>query len=52
MVGGAPAYLFIDKNSTAWMLSTVSILIWAWIGFGLKSMFTSDHDPEADGYDF
>jgi hypothetical protein len=27
MVGGAPAYLFIDKNSTAWMLSTVSILI-------------------------
>lgn len=52
MVGWAPAYLFIDKNSTAWMLSTVSIIIGAAIGFWVKSMMTTDHDPEADSYDF
>lgn len=51
MVVPNQAFLFIDRNSTSWMLSVVSILIGAWIWYWLKSYF-SQIDNSEDNYDF
>jgi hypothetical protein len=52
MVGWAPAFLFIDKSSTAWMLSIVSIVLGISIWFGIKSMMITDDNSDEDSYDF
>lgn len=50
MVVPNQAFLFIDRGSTSWMLSMVSILIWVWMWYGLKSFFTQEDTD--DNYDF
>jgi hypothetical protein len=52
IVWRAPAYLFIDTSSTAWMLSVVSTFIGAAIWFWLKSMMITDDNTDIDNYDF
>jgi hypothetical protein len=52
IVWRAPAYLFIDTSSTAWMLSIVSTCIGVAIWFWLKSMMISDDNSDVDNYDF
>ena len=52
MVVPSQAFLFIDRGSTTWMLSIVSIAIWFGIWFGVKSMMVSDDNTDADNYDF
>lgn len=48
IVGGNQAYLFIDKNSYAWVLALVSTVIWACIWFGWKSMLEERWYDNAD----
>jgi hypothetical protein len=48
MVVPNQAFLFIDRNSTGWMLSVVSTVIWACIWFGWKSMLEDRWTDNSD----
>mgnify|MGYP003683116579 FL=1 len=52
MVGWAPAYLFIDRGSTAWMLSMTSIIIGIAIGFWIKGLMTKNLDEYDEDLNF
>lgn len=52
MVVPTQAFVFLSRNSTSWMLSVVSILIWIWIWFGLKWFLSQDSDWYDDNLDF
>lgn len=48
MVVPNQAFLFIDRNSTSWMLSFVSTVVWACIWFGWKSMLEDRWTDNSD----
>ena len=45
------AYLFIDSWAKASTLSFISIVVWMFIWYGLKGMFSKDNIDD-DNYDF
>ena len=51
MVTWMSAYVFIDSSSKWWILSFVSIIVWMFIWYWLRWMFTKD-DWEDENYDF
>ena len=52
MVVPTQAFVFLSRNSTTWMLSFVSILIWISIWFGLKSLLAQDSNKYDENLDF
>lgn len=52
MVVENKAFLFIDRNSTSWILSIVSAVIWVAIWYWLNNMLKSDTDYEGDDLNF
>lgn len=51
MVTWFMAYVFIDSGSKAWILSSVSVLMWIFIWYWARWMLQKDVE-EWDGYDF
>jgi len=48
MVIPRQAFVFISPNSTTWMLTLISSLIGAWIGFWLCNIIKGDTNPDDD----
>jgi len=48
MVITSQALLFIDRNSTTWMLAIVSTLVWAAIGYGVFGWMNEGKEPYDD----
>lgn len=42
------AFLFIDRNSTSWMLAFVAAIIWVLIGYWLNNIIRGDNDNDDD----
>ena len=52
MVVPTQAFVFLSRNSTSWMLSVVSIIIWIWIWIWLKWLLSQDNDSYDENLDF
>jgi len=51
LVVQSTALVFLSRDSSAWLLSLVSAVIWIWIGIGIKWFLSKPKDTD-DNLDF